>query len=78
MINETQNGWEIMGEALEKAGGGGTCLLNIPSSQGAAPQVEQLRKTGWNVSLVSNQTEMTRFAMEFARLKYDKPAGVKR
>lgn len=76
MLNETKNGWEIMREALEKAGGGGTCLLNIPSPQGVTAQIEQLLKGGWNVSLVTNQEEMVRFAMEFARLKYDKPAGV--
>lgn len=78
MLNETKNGWEIMSEALDRAGGGGTCLLNIPSSQGMGAQIEQLQKTGWNVSLVFNEEDMVRFAMEFARLKYDKPAGVKR
>lgn len=77
MLNETKNGWEIMTEALEKAGGGGTCLLNVSSPYGTEKQIEQLRKIGWNVSLVSNEEEMVRFARQFAKLKYDKPASGK-
>ncbi|MBF0635344.1 MAG: VWA domain-containing protein [Nitrospinae bacterium] len=75
MLNETKNGWEIMTEALAKAGGGGTCLLNVPSPYGTDKQIEQLQNIGWNVSLVSNEEEMVRFARQFAKLKYDKPAA---
>lgn len=78
MLDQTPGGWDIMREALEKAGGGGTCLLNIPSPYGTDKQIGQLKNIGWNVSLVSNQEEMVRFAREFAKLKYDKPAVAKK
>ena len=77
MLNETKTGWEIMAEALAKAGGGGTCLLNIPSPYGTDKQIGQLKDIGWNVSLVSNEEEMVRFASQFAKLKYDKTAAAK-
>lgn len=78
MLDQTLGGWDIMREALEKAGGGGTCLFDIPSPDWVEKQIERLKNIGWNVSLVSNQEDMVRFAREFAKLKYDKPAAAKK
>ncbi|MEW5723117.1 MAG: VWA domain-containing protein [Thermodesulfobacteriota bacterium] len=75
MLREVGNGWEIARESLEKAGGGGTYVLNISWESHYKTQIEQMRRDGWNVFLVSSWEELVAFAREFARDKYEDKTG---
>lgn len=70
MLNEVKNGWEIARQALEKAGGGGTFVLNIPGRY-FEKDIQALRDQGWNVHQVTTWEEMIAFAKAFAKMQYE-------
>jgi hypothetical protein len=71
MLDRHKEGWRIAAEAVRKAGGGGTFVLEIESG-GHAAQIARLRDIGWNVYKVRNQEELVDFARGFSRQNYER------
>jgi hypothetical protein len=70
-------GWSIARDALVNAGAGGTCVLHMPP--GSAPgEVDELTARGWAVHQLSDWPELTRFAREFSRQKFEFARGPRR
>jgi hypothetical protein len=71
-------GWKTAEDAVERAGGGGTFVLEIPAGHYNA-QMERLRKIGWDVHRLNSQADLLAFARAFSRAKYGNrnaaPAG---
>lgn len=71
-------GWQIARESLDRAGGGGTLLLNLPANwEQTAPQHAPLRavirareEQNWNVCSVTNWEALVTFARAFGRREY--------
>lgn len=75
MLEETKNGWQMAGQALEIAGGGGTYVLNIHSADYYSKQIARMQNDGWKVHLVDDWESLVAFAQAFSREKYDKETG---
>jgi hypothetical protein len=73
-----QSGWVVAAEALRRARGGGTFVLNLPTkweqSQGHGNCFEWIRRArdeqGWHVHRVSCWDELVAFARDFSRRKF--------
>jgi hypothetical protein len=72
------SGWDVSANALERAGGGGTFVLNLPvnwdvvgAGRGPLAAIRRARDTqGWQVHRVANWEELIEFARQFSRLRY--------
>jgi hypothetical protein len=71
-MGDRRQGWDVAREALAKAGGGGTFVLELPEAfrQRHNANVERLRRDGWNVNIVSSMEELVEFARDFSRRNY--------
>ncbi|MDH5755654.1 MAG: VWA domain-containing protein [Nitrospinota bacterium] len=78
MLKEVKNGWEIITEALEKTGGGGTFVLNIYTPKSYAKDLQRMGEIGWDIHMVSSQEDMVEFARKFSRRMYDRKAARER
>jgi hypothetical protein len=70
-------GWDVARQAVERAGGGGTFVLELPEmvrqstwSQNTAGYLDRIRAMGWNVAIVSSMEELIEFGREFSRGKF--------
>ncbi|CAM3036055.1 hypothetical protein [Flavobacterium frigoris] len=64
-----QTHWELAEIALKNAGGHGTMVLHSqPDYQ--KDMVIRLKKMGWNVYYVTNETELLKFASDFSQQNY--------
>jgi hypothetical protein len=77
-----RSGWEVCAEALRRAGGGGTLVLNLPerweavAPPGSAPErLLRARAEGWQVHRVSSWDGLVAFAREFSRRAYGDETG---
>jgi hypothetical protein len=68
------DGWAIAAQALAKARGGGTMVLNLPGTPDDDLQRAQ-REQGWVVETVSSWPELLGFARRFARRHYRERGG---
>jgi hypothetical protein len=72
-------GWAIATQALARAGGGGTFVLDLPAGWEAveADAYAAIRRAhdegGWRVHRVAGLEELVAFAREFSRLTYGPP-----
>lgn len=76
-------GWSVAQEALARARGGGTMVLNLPehwdtfTGAGGLDAYVRIRRArdqqGWNVSRVSSWDDLIAFARAFSTLRYGKP-----
>lgn len=71
-----RKGWDVACEAVQKCKGGATYVLQLPGfSDGLenrySPQIERMRRDGWNVHLVNSMDELLVFAREFSRIHYE-------
>ncbi len=74
MLNDVPDGWELSAEALKRAGGGGTFVLEVdPVRQ--SDNLDKLRSFGWATHCVRDQAEMVAFARAFSRAKYGAEKG---
>ncbi len=81
---QNNDGWQIAHESLERAGGGGTLLLNLVADwEKMAAQYPPLRAVArardaekWNVHCVDSWEALVAFARAFSRLKYGGEADV--
>jgi hypothetical protein len=64
-------GWTVAKEALQKAQGGGTYVLNLPGTW-PAEKAGRMKSDGWAVHRIFNWEELIKFAREFSRAKYEK------
>jgi hypothetical protein len=64
-------GWTVAKTALEKAGGGGTYVLNLPGKW-PAKEAERMKSDGWAVHRIFDWEELIKFAREFSQAKYEK------
>lgn len=85
-----QSGWQIAAQALEKAGGGGSFVLNLyydyEKGGGESAKILKARdKQGWQIYPVKSLEELVDFAKAFSRHHYqektdrgDRSEGVRR
>lgn len=66
-------GWDVARESLERCGGQGTFVLQLPSQGGGRGHrhLDRLRNEGWRVSLVDSLEELVVFARDFSRLTFE-------
>jgi hypothetical protein len=65
------SGWDISHEALEKARGGGTMVLNLVSGWQTNKDLARANaEQGWQIHVVRNWEELLEFAKWFSQLKY--------
>lgn len=82
MLNEKGNGrqgWDVARESLQRCGGGGTFVLQLPEPvlAGTWPQatgkyITRMKQDGWNVSLVDSMEQLVGFARQFSRTNYER------
>ena len=77
MLGSIKEGWDIFAEALLRAGGGGTLVMDLPFPEHYAAQLERVRSLGWGVHLVRSQEELLTFARAFSRLRFGPKGQVK-
>jgi hypothetical protein len=72
-------GWDVASESLQRCGGGGTFVLQLPGQTRSAnwPQATQkyltrIQGMGWNVGLVNSMEELVAFATQFSRAKFQR------
>jgi hypothetical protein len=78
-------GWDVAREAVAKARGGGTYVLELPQylqqSPNAPPVLDpgraRMQGDGWNVSPVGNMEELVDFARKFSQVSYGRPKVAK-
>ena len=64
-------GMEIAKMALDRAGGGGSMVLNLWNEKSLEkPYFKQCFDMGWSISLVKDWSGLVEFAREFSRLKF--------
>jgi hypothetical protein len=70
-------GWDIAAEALERARGGGTYVLELPHTapgtawgDRCAAILERMRAQGWAVEIVTSQEDLVPFARRFSERSY--------
>ena len=72
------SGWDVSASALQRAGGGGTFVLNLPEQWeqkgGMWTSLTAIRRArdeqGWQVHRVATWEELVEFARKFSRLRY--------
>jgi hypothetical protein len=78
MLDRLKGGWDIAREALARAGGGGTFVLEC-DPRASQERIVRLEAVGWQVHAVRTQEEMVTFAQAFSRAKWEAamppPAG---
>jgi hypothetical protein len=78
-------GWDVAREAVARARGGGTYVLELPEylreSPNAGPVLDpgraRMQGDGWNVSAVGNMEELVNFARRFSQASYGRPVKAK-
>ena len=66
-----RSGWDVAREALEKARGGGTMVLNLFTDwQADADLLRANTEQGWQIHVVRNWEDLLTFARWFSQLKY--------
>lgn len=78
-----KSGWEVAAMALRKAAGGGTLVLNLPSTweaqQGPCAAIRRARnEQGWTVCRVASLEDLVEFARNFSHLRYGPSSGAQR
>ena len=68
--NRGTDGADIARMALDRAGGGGTLLLNLYLDWHKSPPLVRLHELGFDVTRVSTWEDLVGFAREFSRKKY--------
>lgn len=63
-------GWDVARMALERAGGGGTLVLNLWQEWQQFPQLVQANDEGWRIHVVRSWDELVTFARAFSREHY--------
>ncbi len=65
------SGWDVSREALDKARGGGTMVLNLYSDwRDDAALLRANTEQGWQIHVVRNWEDLLAFAKWFSQLKY--------
>ncbi len=64
------SGWDIARMALEKAGAGGTFVLNLYNDWRKNADLTRANEMGWHISSVRSWEELVAFAREFSRRRY--------
>lgn len=70
MLDRNTNGWEIAEQAVKKAGGGATAVLNMTPERGGRAAA-RLQSIGWTVEYVPTMSDLLTFARRFSRRTYE-------
>lgn len=71
MLDRYKNGWEVARQAMEKAGGGVSCVIEYRFDKSRwAGRHQRLEEIGWELYTVADQEELVAFARDFSRKKY--------
>ena len=81
---KNQLGWDIARNALKRARGGGTFVLELPGyvlNSGIGKQMvsggrQRMQMDGWTVSPASTMEELVDFARHFSQASYGRKAGM--
>jgi hypothetical protein len=72
-------GWEVARESLQRCGGGGTFLLQLPGlarsdnwPQATQTYLERMKSDGWSIGLVNSMAELVAFARQFSRNNFSR------
>ncbi len=65
------SGWDIAAEALNKARGGGTLVLQLWKGWQQVPDLVRAHELGFNIHQISDWLELESFARAFAREQYE-------
>jgi hypothetical protein len=75
--SQGRSGWDVARDALDVAGGGATCVLELPEhirgsgwGQDTAGYLDRIRAVGWNAAVVASMEELVEFARTFSRGKF--------
>lgn len=67
-------GWDVAKEAVRRAGGGGTYVLQLPGyhqvEKRFQSKLDRMKSDGWHVHMVNSMEEMLDFAKQFSRSRY--------
>lgn len=77
MLASVKEGWDIFAQALTRAGGGGTLVMDLPFPEHYQAQIDRTRALGWGVHLVRSQEELLTFARAFSRVRFGPTGQVK-
>lgn len=85
MLDEQGNGrlgWDVACASLQRCGGGGTFVLQLPQQvladnwpQATRDYLDKMKQDGWNVCLVDSQEQLVAFAKQFSRTNYQRPGS---
>ncbi|MCI0461830.1 MAG: VWA domain-containing protein [Gemmataceae bacterium] len=67
---DTEGGWEVARESVQKAGGGGTYVMNMPRDW-EPEKVARMRADGWGTYHVQDWEELIAFAQAFSKQHYE-------
>lgn len=67
MLDEVEDGWEIARRAIERAGGGASCVLDIHESWADDERISKLEEIGWEPYIVHDEESLVSFARDFSR-----------
>ena len=82
MFDQDENGnsgWAVAQDALARAGGGGSLVLNLPQHWNDAREsnpvyqaLQHAQEQGWRIHAVSSWDQLVIFAREFSRMTYER------
>lgn len=64
-------GWEVAEQALQRARGGGTIVIQGSHTSYYRESIQRLTSLGWSIHFVKDEDELVRFARAFSRTQYE-------
>ncbi len=75
---KNDSGWDVARCALERAGAGGTLVLNLRQEPTEIADLVRAEKEGWRIHRVRDWESLVAFARAFARANYERPEKKRR
>ncbi|HZZ79329.1 MAG TPA: hypothetical protein VFE62_12475 [Gemmataceae bacterium] len=71
---DRRQGWDVAAEAVKRAGGGATFVLELPDglrNDYSSKYLDRIHAMGWSTAIVSSMDELVEFARQFSRGKFE-------
>ncbi|MEQ9364592.1 MAG: VWA domain-containing protein [Leptospirales bacterium] len=65
------SGWDVSAGALERAGGGGTFVLQLWRDLEKIEELQRAREMGWDIHVIRDWPDLVQFARAFSRKHYE-------